>query len=612
MSRRGRQRATERTPTLPLKPQNSPGVDTAHRHDPATGVLHLTTIDGGFDESRDVALGPHCFIGRDEALPEWRGLVFAEAFPDEPALETAEKNLRGLVNHLLPGIADRLNAYHGTSHSIDFWRIIVLPWLIELMQKAWTSYARLRLMIDQYGDRPLTVKVCQDDPEWRFRDTAHFFETMLKDYRLNWWFESEMIAAIAPANWRLQPTEPLPHPQVASPASESLRAQTPNRFRAWLRRFKYRLGYSDILGVRWIGLLLAVYANLLPKSPSQMHFEPEPNFRPETFFPRSFLEGFDRLMDATMPLSFLDGFPELAKKARRLPYRPGRLRLGALNFWNEQEKVIAAFAKEAGEKRVVFQHGGEYGMLNYNMMYNEMEARHTIFITWGWAYDEPADINGHFLPLPSPFHSKVADRHKRRNNSIIVVGGGIRIHLNRFHWWSRSEMVVRYYKDAICFLETLGDTVRKNVVFRPYARSASDIDTRKIINDRFPGIPMLENDFHGALMKCRLVVFYSFGTAMNHTMAANVPTVVYMPPDLMKPRKEAEPFFEPLRKCGVIHDSAEDVARHINRIHDDIEGWWNGPDVQKARKIWVHQFARTDRFWWWQWMKALAKLKDVG
>ena len=24
------------------------------------------------------------------------------------------------------------------------------------------------------------------------------------------------------------------------------------------------------------------------------------------------------------------------------------------------------------------------------------------------------------------------------------------------------------------------------------------------------------------------------------------------------------------------------------------------------------QFARTGRFWWWTWMKALAKLKDIG
>ena len=123
---------------------------------------------------------------------------------------------------------------------------------------------------------------------------------------------------------------------------------------------------------------------------------------------------------------------------------------------------------------------------------------------------------------------------------------------------------------------------------------------------------MLKKNLHDATLKCRLVVLYSYSTTMNLSLAANVPTIVYLPPDMMTPRPEAEPYFAPLRKYGVIHDSPESAARHLNRIHDDIEGWWHSDEVQEARKIWVHQFARTDRFWWWKWMKALAQMKDVG
>jgi len=95
-------------------------------------------------------------------------------------------------------------------------------------------------------------------------------------------------------------------------------------------------------------------------------------------------------------------------------------------------------------------------------------------------------------------------------------------------------------------------------------------------------------------------------------MAANVPTIIYLSPDLMKPREEAEPYFNPLRRCGVIHDSPEAAAEHLNYIHHNIEGWWNSGDVQDARKIWVRQFARTDSFWWWRWMIQLAGLKNSG
>lgn len=556
-----------------------------------------------------MALGPHCFIGREQVLATWQRLHFVEAYADQAAMETAERNLRWLVNHLLPGIVEKLNAYHGTSYSIDFWRIIVLPWLTELAQKAWSSFARMRHVRELDGHRPLTVGVLQDEPKWRFRDTTDFFNTMLNDFRFNWWIESQMVAALGPVNWRLQPSGPIFHPGKRG-ASEPPRDHAPGRIRTMLRHLKYRIGYSDILGTRIVGLLLAVYANMLPKTPSRMHFEADPNFRPESFFPRSFLAVLDRLMDATMPLSFLDGFNELAKKAGRLPYVPGRLRLGTLSNWNEQEKVIAAFAKEAGEKRVGVQHGGEYGLVNYNLLSNLLEGSSCIFASWGWAYDEPK--GGHILPLPSPALTKIANRHCRRDDSLIFVAGGIRLLLGRIHWCNLNNGVLRYCYDPITFLKYLDPEVRESVVFRPYTRTANDIDIGAEVHRHFPSIQMLETGFHDALMKCRMVVLCSFGTTMNHALAANVPTVIYLPPDLMTPRAEAEPYFTPLRRCGVIHDSAEAAAAHVNRIWDDVEGWWSGDEVQEARRIWVYQFARTDRFWWWHWMKALSRLRDVG
>lgn len=582
--------------------------DPSVQQQSTTGILHLTSIEGAFDESHDIALGPHCFLGQEQATPNWRDLPFPDAFPDEVSFEIAEKNIRGLINHLLPRLAETLNAYHSTSFSVDFWRILILPWLIEIAQRSWTSYNKLRALRDQYSDLAFKVKVYQGEVDWQIKDSAQLLEKLLKDYRFNWWVDSEFATALSPPNWRFQPFEQIfspPAPALNKPAS-----QGGGIVRRVLRNIKYSLGYTDILGIRWGGLLLAVYVNLLPKNPSKVHFERSRNYNPEQHFPAAFLTALDRVLEATMPRSFLDGFTTLLSKARRLPYRPGRLRLGTLSFWNEQEKVISALAKENGEKRVVAQHGGEYGMVNSSLMFNEMEGKFCIFLSWGWCFDQPDD--GHILPLPSPYHSKVANAHKRQNDSIIVIGQAVRIHLNRFHWSCRSSLPLWYCKDVVCFLESLRAETRDKVIFRPYTRVANDIEARDVVRERFPDMAMLETDLNEALLKCRLVVVNTFSTTINFTMAANVPTVAYMPPAIMAPHKEADPYFEPLRRCGVLHETASDAAAHINAISDDVGGWWNSHEVQEARNIWVEQYARTDRFWWWQWMKALAKLKDVG
>ena len=52
-----------------------PVKDSLEQRQKLSGVLHLTSITGGFDKTRDVALGPHCFIGRFDMFPEWRDMV---------------------------------------------------------------------------------------------------------------------------------------------------------------------------------------------------------------------------------------------------------------------------------------------------------------------------------------------------------------------------------------------------------------------------------------------------------------------------------------------------------------------------------------------------------
>lgn len=573
------------------------------------GSLHLTSIEGVFDPKYDIALGPHCFLGNDDVFPEWRKLSFAEPFPNEASLVSAEENLRGLVNYLLPEIVERLNAYHGTSHSIDFWRLIIFPWLIELAQKSWTSFVRLRLLIGLHGARLITVKVDQNDTKWSFTNTRHFFDVMLEDGQFSWWIDSQVIEALAPSNWHLQPSRLVSHTKKPVVKKPRLQPKT-GAIRKFVKNLQYQLGYSQILGIRWSGLLLSLYVNLLPKSPSSLHFSPNPEFCPQPYFPASYLICLKKLIDITIPKSCLDGFEILAARACQFRYVPGRLRLGDPIYWNDQEKVMAAFAKEAGEKRVVCQHGGEYGMVRYNMMANEIDLQSTVFISWGWSHDTPTGC--HVLPLPSPFHSKIKDKHKLRNNTLIVIGQTVRINLHRIHWTFRINFAREYCNHTVDFLQNLSKRAIRSVVFRPYAHTINNIEVGDIVAKKFPDIPFLEKDLNDALIKCRLVVHPSYGTTMNLTMAANTPTVVYMPPSMMVPRKEAMHCFKLLKRCGIAHDSPGDAARHINHIWGDVEGWWSSSEVQKARKVWVSQYARADRFWWWQWVKALAQLKNTG
>lgn len=575
---------------------------------PSERTLFIGSIDESYDGGRDIVFGPYCFLGREELEPGWQGLSYIDPFASEEVLLEAQQQVAGLVNWLMPSLTERLNVRHGTTYSVDFWRLIALPWLIELTQRAWTSYATFREIREVCENEILNVKICGHTPQRRFEDTEHFINAQFKDYDFNWWIDSEIAAAAAPPGWQL--IKALQSKGKFIPVERKPLAAPPGHLRQIMRNLKYRLGYSDIVGIRFSGLALAAYANMLPKSPARLRFQPDTGFDPRDFFPDDFLTVLNHLIEETMPDSLGNGFADLAANAQLLSYRPGRLRLGTLDLWNDKEKVIAAHAKEAKEKLVICQHGGLYGVMKYNMLTYEIEYKTNIFINWGWSVDE--DTGGHMLSLPGPYLSILADRHRRANDNIIVVGNPIRLRLGRITWQPRTTGFLRYSKHTIKLLETFKKEVRENVVFRPFVSKTYDINIGHVVNKRFPDMPMLETNLHETMMGCRLIVLGNCGTTLNLAMAANVPTVVYWHGDFLPPRKEAVPYFEALKKCGILFEDSEEAAQHINRIHDDIEGWWNGAEVQDARRQWADQFAKTDRFWWWQWMKALAKLRNVG
>lgn len=575
---------------------------------PMVRNLFLDTIDETFDGERDVVFGPYCFLGSDDQEPGWQKRTFIDPFVDESVMLETQRQVARLVNWHMKRLSEKLNARHGTNHAIDFWRLIALSWLIELTQRAWTSYVTFQEIIEVYGNDSLNVIVCPSVPQLRFENTEYYIGAQFKDYDYNWWLDSEVAAHIIPPHWRLVKSSR--DRNKFTPVERKPAPPAPGYLRLLMRSLKYRIGYSDIVGIRFSGLLLAIYTSLLPKSPSRQRFQPDTEFNPKAFFPGNFLTVLDHLIEETMPVSLGDGFAELAANASKLTYMPGRLRLGTLDLWNDREKVIAAYAREAGEKLVVCQHGGLYGIVKYSMLTYEIEYKNNIFINWGWSVEE--DTGTHMLSLPGPYLSKLADRHRRANDNIIVVGNPIRMRLGRISWQPRTTGNLRYCEHMIKFLETFKTDVRDKVVFRPYVPTASDIDIGHVVNKQFPDLPMLETSLHEAMLSCRLLVLSNCGTTLNLAMAANIPTIVFWHGDFLPPRKEAAPYFEALKKCGILFEDSEKAAEHINGISDDVEGWWNSKEVQDARQAWANQYAKTDRLWWWQWMKALAKLKNVG
>jgi putative transferase (TIGR04331 family) len=71
-----------------------------------------------------------------------------------------------------------------------------------------------------------------------------------------------------------------------------------------------------------------------------------------------------------------------------------------------------------------------------------------------------------------------------------------------------------------------------------------------------------------------------------------VPSLCYLEYGLSRINSYALPFYKKLIEVGIIHTESKSLAKFIESIWDDVDMWWNEPNVAYERKRFVCEFAK--------------------
>ena len=88
----------------------------------------------------------------------------------------------------------------------------------------------------------------------------------------------------------------------------------------------------------------------------------------------------------------------------------------------------------------------------------------------------------------------------------------------------------------------------------------------------------------------------------------NVPTIMYWNPLHWELRPSAIPYFEDLKRVSIFHETPESAAQHIAAIWDDIDSWWNSPNVIQARVNFKSNYANFSNKWYNEWYDEFQSL----
>jgi putative transferase (TIGR04331 family) len=502
--------------------------------------------------------------------------------------------LRECHERLLPKLAAFLNAKHGTNASLRYWRLLAGPWLSYFTHVVYDRWSSIQRATHEYELSGTTV-FKYDSKEMVPNDMGEFYSFMPTDA-----WNHHIYGSILQDFTSVPIVEGNPSPDLRKPGP------SPGAHKAGLKA-AYKSAAARFVRRRDT-LFIATYLRNPDLFKLYLRFGQVPQFL-SMVTPRQtavdwaqrewvldqgrneFENCLLRLIPKQIPTALLEGYGRLVDQARRLPWpcEPRAVFTSNSLWFDTVSLAYIAEQTERGVPLISGQHGGVYGISKFAFGEEHEIAVSDKFMTWGW--DVPGDMK--LVPvgmLKLPYRR----REPQNNGKLLLIGMST---FSRYSYLMTSESSIdfdAYMQNCFKLVGLLPSAAREDLLVRLTARDVGWSQSDRW-RDRFPDVELDvgEATMLGLMRMARLVVCTYNSTNFLEAVASDTPTILFCDFTETPLRDSAAPFFEDLIRVGVVHESPESAARHIDEVWADVENWWRRPDVREALTRFRDRFCRT-------------------
>jgi putative transferase (TIGR04331 family) len=574
------------------------------------------------DSDEVIALGKWCFQEPQDADRSFRisGCIKYH-WADQEVYRSAAQVVDRLYESCLPLLTGSLNKFHDEDNSVDYWRVIVGPWLYYFIGVVYDRYLSIRSA--EEDDRVTHTWL----PELKIKNNvpADFdsFQSAITQDDYNFYLFSRIISFLNNI-----PAIPKRHisfdlfQNSFSTQSNQQKSTIPLRllYRWYLTNIVYRKNdvffASPTRSRRDLFFLQLVLGNLPGISaPDWRKFNSKgweidrEGFNVELFSgPEVFSQLLAVLIAEQTPLCYLEGYAEIKEIARtRYPNKPTVIVSSNQHFINEVFKVWLAGRLGNGAKLVGTPHGGHYGNALFSA--NEKHERKVahLYATWGW--QDQSDKRAR--PIPSMLLAKaVREIHVNKKGGVLWIG------LSRpryFNWMVSAPLFYnmdQYVEDQLEIVKNLNQEVKKKFLMRGFHTGYGN-EIKKKIAERFPETKFSEegSTLYNDLCQNTLCVVSYNGTPILEAIAADYPVLAQWDPKVWSIRPAARSIFKKMFDAGIFFYDPKELSKKVNEVYTDPVEWWNSPGVRDAKEVFREEFALTTPGWMKIWREELRTLR---
>ncbi len=564
--------------------------------------FHLSTtrlLDTWSLTKKNILLNKGCLdISKEQQVKKFNFLILNHPWDDRKKLIESINYLDNLSDRILPNLSQKLNSLHNKKYSSKFWIIVLKRWLdlcINVFYERWLSienfeekYNNFSFKIIDTSKKKFEISELEDFNLLIRTDiyNHHLYSLILKykkltnyeliDYKeeyfsphIKYWYNRNIITKIALnvlnfINYLfLRKSKIFLYDTYLGHINEFYLSSKLGIFGKPFVRFGCKNNLFDI------------------KKREKIKIDLKPNNKFEEFIfsilhefiPKSYVENFDSIFNVI--------------KSFNWPENP---KLIFTSHGMVKDVVAFYIAKkcEKGSKLILGQHGGSYFQFQEHWgEKNELKFSDK-FISWGHQGNKKIYNVGILKPL------KLRKKNLEKGYNLFIIKSS----LNYTGLLNSSSGINQHYKyleDTVKFAKNLNKENLENLKVRFHSRKLGcneELFWKKELGkfNYDDGRKKIDK-----LYKHSRLVIHSYAvTGYLETLAMNIPTIIFHNFKDSPFNEVATSDIQELIKYNILHTNTKSAAIFLNKISNDIDSWWNDPNLQKAKNDFSNKYGRFE------------------
>ncbi len=497
-------------------------------------------------------------------------------------LKRDQKYLQKLTAELFQSLVKKINLYHKSNYNYDYWKVIIFPWLVSVTDCIFDKWEMLKKIENKKKFQAITFQYKDED-----FITRNYKDFSLSDKNFNLWIISKALEFKNNIKY-----------------SKKLKLKGLNK-NLYLQRGFVKDKIYDFINLNKrkkknflfnnIGLNFRETLKLYLKLKSKPFFwtpifysSQKPNIKKRTDIfnyqlkDKKFLSFLQSILNIIIPKSYLEDFNNIQHKLKKkYDIQKFDYIFTATEYKkNDEFKIFVAEQILKGSKFICIQHGGTYGIVDFDRELDIIYSISNKFLTTGWR-----DNQLNVTPFTSLFLRNKLKRSRIKKFDVSIIyhaqtkipyrlSGTVKTNYQRlkimYNFKSLINRLVKNHNYRICF------RYQKKIVSQ-----FSNFNEKYFLNtvefDRG------EKNILKLYANSKLIITDTLSTTFFECMIYNIPIIILIDKEFEIVNQRFKKIYISMKKNHLVFHDEKKLYSFLAKNFDFIETLWKSKKVQEIR-----------------------------